>query len=211
MSSLKIQFDFLLHVNSQNGYEDEIERLGYKIYYTNPMHVKGLFHYVKDMEKLIKENGPYDVVHIHMDSLGGIVALAAKMAGIKHIICHSHSTGVKKTGNCVLLICRALFRLCNVQRVACGSAAGMALFGKRKYVILNNSIDVKGYAHLNESDFIAIRKELNIPIEAKVVVHVGRFDKAKNQMYVVQLADVILKDNPNVYFVFAVPVLCLRR
>ena len=62
-----IQFDFLCCTNDFKtaDYDQEIELLGGHIYKIALPSIFKIFNHIKDLKKVICENGPYDAIHIH--------------------------------------------------------------------------------------------------------------------------------------------------
>lgn len=82
----EIQFDFVSYSPNKAYYDDEILKLGGRIFHLNKTTS------VKQLMKVIKENGPYDVIHSHTLFHCGIANLAGKLAGIPVRIAHAHTT-----------------------------------------------------------------------------------------------------------------------
>lgn len=74
----KIQFDFLVHYKKRFYFDDEIEKLGGKIYRFSFMEDKNIFKYIHKLNHFFKEHKEYRVIHAHMGSLGGIYLNIAK-------------------------------------------------------------------------------------------------------------------------------------
>ena len=76
------------------------------------------------------------------------------------------------------------------------------MFGKNvKFVVLPNAIDTDAYVFSNDKR-ILIRKELGLPENAFVIGHVGRFSKVKNHRFIIELCELVLKQNRNTYVLF---------
>ena len=90
---MDVQFDFVC-MYDKIAYEDEIKKLGGKIYYI-PNVKKNYQGYVKQLKRILRET-KYDVVHVNMLSAANIVPLriAGKM-NIPKVIAHSHSSPVR--------------------------------------------------------------------------------------------------------------------
>ena len=63
----KVQFDFLVHYEERCFYDDEIERLGGKIYRLSFREDSNIFNYCKSLNAFFREH-KYLVVHGHMAS-----------------------------------------------------------------------------------------------------------------------------------------------
>ena len=85
----QFQFDFLYFTNKKCDYDDEILKLGGKIYRVlgkNPLDR------MKKTIKLLKNNQQWDTVHAHMLFNNAFHIYAAYRAGVSQRISHSHST-----------------------------------------------------------------------------------------------------------------------
>lgn len=192
----KIQFDFITFSSGKGDYDDEIISLGGRIIpiiASNP---------VSRMSKLIKflRNHPeYQIVHAHMLLSNAFHLLAAKKAGVKHRISHSHSTSNGKTGlvnktyeKWSLLINRNL----STHKIACGDLAAHYLFGSTKDVlILPNAVNVDEMIEISktshnyiEDNFSHAIKNLGIKI-----IQVGRLSKVKNHDFSLEIAKELKK------------------
>ena len=87
----QMQFDFLTHYKERQFYDDEIERLGGRIYRLSVREDKNPVKYLKELKKFFREHQEYEIVHGHMDSLGLFYLEAAKLSGIDNRIAHAHT------------------------------------------------------------------------------------------------------------------------
>tara|TARA_R110002012_G_scaffold321781_1_gene551364 strand:- start:1799 stop:2893 length:1095 start_codon:yes stop_codon:yes gene_type:complete len=67
-----------------------------------------------------------------------------------------------------------------------------------QYGIVYNGIDQFSFLTTKKD----LRKELNIPLNAFVVGHVGRYNIAKNHSTLIKVAFELCKNNSNIYFIF---------
>lgn len=195
----KVQFDFLVESTSRIIDKDKIESIGGHVViipsYKNPLK------YVQTLTKIFKEN-KYDIVHSNMNTLSYFTLKAAKRAGIKVRIAHSHSTSNPNefTRNFIKNTLRPLSKKYATNYFACSELAGRYLFGdktfdKGKVIVINNGIDVDKFKY-NEEYNISLRKELNISPTTKVIGHVGRFVSQKNHTYLIDIfKEIHDKDN----------------
>lgn len=192
----KIQFDFLTHREKPGAYEEEIIKLGGKIYRAPRLYPKNYFSYFRFMKNFFNEHSEYKIVHSHIDAMSFMPLLAAKMNNIPIRIAHSHSNSIEKDYKFVLkeLFRFALPKVAN-EYMACSEIAAKYLFGKRETIILPNAVDAeKFYFNSNYRD--NIRKELKID-NSFVVGHVGRMDKVKNHEYLLAVFKELLMIDSN--------------
>ncbi|MBS7146771.1 MAG: glycosyltransferase family 1 protein [Intestinibacter bartlettii] len=197
----KIQFDFVVHTDSICDFDDEIKSLGGKIYNCPRFTGTNLVSYIKFWNEFFKEHKEYKIIHGHIGSSASIYLKIAKKNGL-FTIAHSHSggfdIGIKGT---MYRVFSYPTRFIADYFFACSENAGISRYGKRVvnnktiFSVLKNAIDVNQYA-FSEEIRDKKRKELNL--ENKFVIgHVGRFDKAKNQEYLVEIFKLIAKKNEN--------------
>lgn len=204
------EFDFLYYTAETSYFDDEIIKLGGKIIRTSSPTKGSYFRLIKNLRRVIKENGPYDVIHIHTMLNSGLVALAAYKEGIPVRIVHSHST---QGGDSTTLLYKTYEKLMkNAIRkyatdfVGCGKEAAVYLFGKRllekKVVIIPNSINLERYIDSTALDPITIKEALGIPLKKKVVAQIGAFKDVKNHIFTLDIIKKIKQKNKDLVFIF---------
>ena len=195
----KVQFDFLVECTSKIINKEEIEKMGGKIIIIPSM--KNIFKYEKQLKSIFKENN-YDIVHAQKSTLNIFPLYAAKKAGIKVRISHSHSTSnkIEWKRNIIKNILRPFSKLYATDYFACSELAGRYLFGNKtfdqgKVTIINNAIDINKFK-FNEEFRSQIRKKYNI--ENKFVIgHIGRFVTQKNHSFLIDIFYEYQMINPN--------------
>ncbi len=194
----KIQFDFICDSDSTNIPYEEIEKLGGRVILVPPY--QKVFKYIKELKKVFKENN-YKIVHSHINTLSVFPLYAAKKAGVKVRIVHSHSTTNKKEKkkNLMKQVLRPLSKIYATDYFACSELAGRWLFGNKIYdegkvFILNNAIDVENFAY-NEKIRKEKRKELKIKDSTLVIGHIGRFVAQKNHTFLIDIFNEVHKKN----------------
>lgn len=193
------QITFLTYNDFKYDFEDEILKLGGKIIrISNPNNVSILKH-IKELYKAIKKEQP-DVLHCNTHLNSGYVLLAAKLAKIKIRICHSHSTSPALANNISkkikLHIGRLLINTFSNKKIACSTEAGEALFGKTKFDIVTNGIEINKYKYNNKIKK-EYRQQLKISEAELVIGHIGRLDTPKNHKYLLQIFNEVLKEKPD--------------
>lgn len=202
MDKNEIQFDFVNITNKKLCFQDEILSLGGKIYnvtsyYKHPMK------YIKELKRIIKENN-YEVVHCNMNSAVFLYPLiAAKLAKAKTIISHSHNSSSDKGFLKAVLhaINKHFIPLFANKYFACSNKAGAWFFSKKtmqsnKYHSINNAIELDNYV-FNEKVRKEKRKELQMEDNTLVLGHVGRFNKQKNHLFLIDIFNEVQKKQPN--------------
>lgn len=194
-----IQFDFI-SMFPKLAYEDEILSMGGKVYHTSDARKKP-FCFYKEMLQILK-NGKYDVVHVNMLSAANIVPLiAAKKAGIKKIIAHSHNSSTPGlVRNILHRINRPIIPCYANSFFACSNLAGEWLFqkkvlNKKQFHVIPNAMNLNTFQFCTK-EREEIRKELDL--EGKFVIgHVGRFEEQKNHSFLIEVFHEVSKERQN--------------
>lgn len=194
----KVQFDF---INTYDNlcFGSEILKLGGNIY-NLPSEKSNPYKYFKQLKNIMKK---YKIIHINMLSAANILpVMAAKAAGVKHIIVHSHNSntpsGVLRK---VLDKLNRNYLMKNATEFwACSRLAGEWLFGLsicsgNKFKLIYNAVD-SSFFNYDMRNRKKIRKELNIDNKF-VIGHVGRFCYQKNHDFLIRMFNLYLKTNPD--------------
>lgn len=195
----KIQFDFMVHRMERGDYDDEIEAMGGRIYRMPQIKPGNYRKYFKELDRFFEEHSEYKVVHSHINENSAFVLRAAKKAGIKCRISHSHLAGLPLDYKLPFRIYARMNLNKNVNKFfACSEEAADWLFGKKvrtteDIVVFKNAIDCNEFKY-NEEKRNIVRKELNIQ-DRFVIGHVGRFNPQKNHSFLIDIFYEIHKSN----------------
>lgn len=173
--------DFIINREIDPKYERELKLYDGNLYILNRN--KNLFLYSLELLKIINRN-KYDFVHVHGNSASMIFeTLPAKLLGVKQIAVHSHNT----TCNSIRLhkFLNPLFQHTFNIALACGEQAGYWMFGKKKFQVLKNGIEIEKF-RFSEQDRQQLRNTI-INSEDFVLGHVGAFNPAKNHTFLIDL------------------------
>lgn len=194
----KIQFDFL--VNRQGIFDEEIKTMGGKIYYIPALQEIGQAKYEKILDKFFVEHKEYKIVHSHLNQVTGLILERAKRANIPIRISHSHSS--KSPKNIIIrnyknYLGKKIRNNANFY-FACSKLSADWLYKgySENATIIKNAIDVKKFIY-NEEVRKETRKSLNINKDTLLIGHIGRFDKAKNHLFLLKIFKEIIKKNEN--------------
>lgn len=193
----KYQFDFLLFSEDKGFYDEEAKQLGSNLFYTNNLSSVGIIQYIKQLITFFKNEQP-DVVHSHMDWLGGFIAYAAYKAGIKKIVIHSHANQKMFEHSIVrkllININKYLIKKYATHCLACSKEAGESLFNK-EFEVLLNGVDVDRYVNPNRLLIEELTKEFNIKEDEIILGNVGSLSGNKNQSFLIKLLAELRKEN----------------
>lgn len=160
-------------------------------YFLPDLKQNGLIKYYTTLKSFFKKHNKYDAIYSHVANQSIFIFHEAAKYGIRNFALHSHATvsssnKLKKMINDVLtfFIKRKL-----TYRVACSDLAGLSMFGKRKFDVVNNAIDYKKFNFCID-DRDSIRKSLNISGEF-LIGFIGRFAPQKNIFFFAELAKIL--------------------
>lgn len=189
-----INFGYVSINSPSKEFVERLDALNCKLYVV-PRKIRDIIEYIKCLSVLARE---YDVIHVHGNSATLTIELfAAKLAGVKYRIAHSHNTKCKMVFADKLL--RPLFyKLCN-GRLACGKEAGRWLYGNRNFEIIKNGVNTSKFRFDIEKRN-AIRNSKGW--QDKIVIgHVGNFVEAKNHRFILDVIKSAIFKNDNIRLV----------
>lgn len=182
----KVQFDFLVHRSYKADYDEEIERLGgriYRISMLNPFSAA----YRRELDTFFKLHPEYSIIHVHQDCMSSVILKAAKNNHVKVRIAHSHSSSQDKNMKYFIkMLYRRQIPKYATDLMACGNKAGKWMFSGADFHILNNAIDSKQYV-FDSNKRKKIRSCYGIKEQEIVIGHVGRFSPPKNHEFLIQV------------------------
>jgi glycosyltransferase involved in cell wall biosynthesis len=195
----KYQFDFLVTRDEKGVFDEEIERMGGKIYRIPSVKKVGLYKFTKNIDTFFKDHKEYKVVHCHMNTWSGLFLNIAKRHEVPVRIAHSHSAqqGHKNLSrkalaeNTLKMFMKKYINKGATHFWAVGHAAGEWLYGseisKTKMKVLPNAKDLELYKY-NPGQRESIRKELGISSDDTILLgHVGSFTPVKNHTFLINL------------------------
>jgi glycosyltransferase involved in cell wall biosynthesis len=200
----KYQMDFLVHTTDPGAYDEEVRSLGARIIPcltpSNPLQ------YALNFRRVLREYGPYDVVHSHVHHYSGYVLMLAAVAGVQVRIAHSHTAAPEQSASAIrrayLKLMRNLIKHHASAGIVVSSFAGNSLMPDWRedvrWHLLPCGIETKPFDA--EVDHAQVRKQLGIRPGAPVVGHVGRFVGVKNHKLILRIAEELLKLEPRAVF-----------
>lgn len=195
----KVQFDFLVHRDEVGAYEEEIKKLGGRIYRLPAIHPLNYFKYRKEASKFLLGHPEYKIIHGHFSELGCWLYRQASKRAVPNIIVHAHNYPTT-------LDLKSIFRWYWKHRMrryvthyfSCSQVAANWLFGKRpkrEVIEMWNAIDLDKFAY-NQELALELKSRLGLS-ESFVIGHVGRFNVQKNHSFLIDIFNEIKKQKEN--------------
>lgn len=199
------EIDFLTYFDTCY-YEEEYCKTG-KVYKVS-LRRRHPFRSKKETKKLLKEQGKqYDYIWIQMSSASNIdVQKYAKKYTNAKIISHSHAIQAETEGVTHAILIKVLHRI-QIKKlwdftdyaIGCSEEALNYLFGKDFHGdkrVVCNGVELSKYCY-DDIYRINFRKSNGIPLDSKIIGHVGRFVPVKNQKFLVNVFLEYKKLDPN--------------
>lgn len=188
----QIQFDFVTFTNEAGDYDREIRELGGRII---PVLANNPIKRMLKLQQFIKTHPEYEIVHAHTLLSNAFHLLAAKSAGVKYRISHSHSTSnsysspARKVYEKWALITN---RRVATHKIACGNLAAEYFFGTTKGIwLLPNAVDIKKMSEVAKRSVDYINQEFND--SGLKIIQVGRLTEVKNHQFSLEIAKELKK------------------
>lgn len=191
----QLQFDFL---TQRPGELDEVVRaMGAEVHCLAKTQ-----HYADDLLSFFSAHPEYRVIHAHTHAEMGMVLRQARRAGVPHRIAHSHNS---RSDLPAIMKCYKLLSSWSIEQhanhfVACSTEAAAWLFPRKHGAaqVWRNGIDVQHF-QFDPGKRRAVRSQLRIPENAKVVCHVGRLARQKNHRRILSLLNQLTRQDESIY------------
>jgi glycosyltransferase involved in cell wall biosynthesis len=193
----KIQFDFLVEYKQRQFYDDEIEKLGGRIFRSSFHEDYNPYRFKHFLKQFFANHPEYRVVHCHAYTIGAWVLRAAYEAGIPVRIAHSHNNNMTLEPLLPFkLIMRRRFPAYATELMAASTEAGNFLFGKLPFIVVRNAIDISSFC-FDQTVRDQVRSELGFTDNDFVIGNVGRLEQQKNQKFLLDVFSELQKKQPN--------------
>ncbi len=190
----RFRLDFAVHTDQPAAHDNEARALGARILPCLSPHRP--LRYLRNLRRILRSEGPYDVVHSHVHHFSGIVLCQAHRCGVPTRLAHSHSdtsgpdraAGMARRG--YLKLTERLVRRHATLGLAASGKAATALFGSGwrddpRWRTHYCGIDLQPFRETSDRDLL--RREIGLPLDATVVGHVGRFVPPKNHRFLLDV------------------------
>jgi len=199
----QVALDFLVHDRVPGAYDAEIRARGSKIFVCE--NHRNIWRQFWGLRRVLRDHGPFDAVHSHVDYFSGVIVLLARLLGVRIRIanCHNdhpavdHSIPLRR--RLYILVMKRFIDWFATAGVAPSRAAAAALFGPEwqsdsRWGVQSVCIDLHRFSYPAEQR--DVRAELNVPADAIVFGHVGRFVEQKNHDFLIRLAEILVSSEP---------------
>lgn len=203
MSDQGIAMDFLCLEDVESMFIEHIRTKGGRYLVLPQQNHKPTAENLHFIRRLMQDN-TYDIVHVNI--VFGLAYHILKLAKQQHIavrILHAHNPRESNGWKNTIRFYRYNFRCnsCATHYIACTAHAGKSVFGRRRYTVIPNAVDVSRFTFDPDA-----RKHLRkrFGIEEKWVVGVSaRFADQKNPFFTIDIFDEIHRRDQNTVLLWA--------
>lgn len=204
--SQRFEHHLLVRTDEEESFTAAFREAGIPVlvcsHFTNPVR------YAADLKMLVRQHGPYDILHVHGSSFSGLLTLAlAKAAGIPTTIVHSHNDVRPHLQDHGYLYRAYVAGVLKAYRALADSGfaasilAAESMFGAgweqdSRWELLYYGVDLKPFTKPKDA---ALRGQLGISADAFVIGHVGRFHEQKNHAFLVEVVAAAKARRPEVH------------
>ena len=210
-SNLDIRFAIACH--GKQHHEERVLNQGGVIYRTNDLNgIKNILKHFFSLIKLLKKEGPFDVVHSHIDFFNGINMVAAFIAGVPIRVAHAHNTNSAHTQNeapslgikMYRKVMRILVNTFSTSRLGCCREANIYLYGQNlgnddNSIVIHNGVDIEKFSYKNCPPI----ENVSIDKEKINLITIGRICEQKNSKFIVEIINELskIRDDIHLYWV----------
>ena len=161
-------------------------------------------HYIQERLLKIIQELKAKTIHVHLPILKHLKPIASRINGVKlFYTCHSESSRLFNTNNRAEEFDAAMFLMKNngLKLIALHDKMRMelnAMFSVDNTIVVHNGVDVDRLANVSDCRK-DILHQLNIPDDAFVVGHIGRFSAPKNHMFLLDIFDALKDKQRNAF------------
>lgn len=162
---------------------DNFKKIGFQCK-TLPNRRKHVFLYMISFFRLLRDQR-YDIIHVCGSS--GLMAIELAISRYLKIpvrICHSHNTMTQHPFLDKFL--RPIMLMMANTYLACGKDAGKWLYGNKEFIIIPNGKKITNY-EFDQVKRNTLRFNLGLKENQIALVHIGRFNKQKNHVKLINI------------------------
>ena len=203
------QFDFAVHNEQPGSLDAEFRELGSRVLIVDAPK-KSPLTYRRQLASLIRNNGPFDIVHSHVHFFSGITLGVAADCGVPIRMAHSHVDGRPQEREANIFrkayywfMRRRIYRYAK-SGLACCTTSAASLYGEnwaadRRWQILPYGLEFSRFAHAPDRQKYC--QNLGIPPQRLVVGQVGRLATQKNHPFAIQVVRELIDRGLDIHYV----------
>lgn len=201
----RFQIDFVVHTMEECAYDDEVRLLGSKIIPCLSPSQPWL--YARNFKRILREHGPYDIVHSQLYFFDGFVLRLAHQQRVPVKISHIHPLKDIKDKNLLRPIYRSIMtkwiakyatHILSPSNNSLESFQNICDCSNKHTHILYNGVELERFK--KSVDKIAIRQKYGLPTDKPIVIYIARLVPHKNHEQMLRIAQQINQNEILVHF-----------
>lgn len=143
----------------------------------------------------------FDVVYTHLFLANFIVRGLAVLSGVPHILAFEHSAYFNKSKWQIFsdkILAFFTDKIIVSTKAVAEFTANQESISKDKFEVILNPFSVPSKESVCSK---SLKKEAGLPENCFVAMSLGRFSKEKGQIYFIEAAERVIKENNNIYFI----------
>lgn len=210
----RVRFDFLVSVDD-GPLVREVQELGSKVHLVpfsrSPIPWSFGNPYLNGVRNVLRRDR-YDVVHVHQFDLAGEILKIASEEEVPGRIMSVHATEYENPRFYRRFAHRQwgrpwIFRYARMI-LPCSDAVGLSFCGdgfrtdsrvETLYTGIDTALFHEAIGRRQDGLRESLCREFNIPLDARVVGHIGRFTRQKNQFFLLELLDTLMRNENDLY------------
>ena len=210
----KFKIDYFLTLGKNEYHKDSIKELGGNIFNIN--NIKLRKHFMNKLKiffstiNILKNNGPYNAVHIHNCKGMSSILLASWICRVPIRITHSHNAFYPKSKSFKLqtkikiadIIRKIYINIFSTNKLGCSQEACKSMYGNKCFKdkrteIIFNGIDLEKF-NIKNYDKEELIKKYKVTKENINFINIGRYSEEKNQLFFIDIFYELSKKRNNV-------------
>ncbi|HWJ77147.1 MAG TPA: glycosyltransferase [Niallia sp.] len=211
----KYRFDYFLTIGDSNYYKTDVEKLGAKVFniksQKTPLLVPKSFKIFYLVMKVLRREKLYDAIHLHQCKGINSILLAAYLSKVPVRVVHSHSSTMLSKPNIFLnfkmkiysFVRKFFLNLFATHKLGCSKNACESMYGSKCFSdirtkVIYNGINLKKF---NKDKYALkdVSKTYMVNKEKINFINIGRFDKVKNQLFLIKVFHDLTKMREDVH------------
>lgn len=202
-SRKRIQFDFMVNRDREHFFSKEAKGYGSKIFSAGSP--SNFIKYFRNMMHVIRESGPYDVIHCHQAPIHGYILFLAWLARVPVRVAHARSAFDWGESQFKWIHRASRFLIWHFANLGFGVSSNAldSMLGKKwkydpRFQVLYSGIVLNSF---DENVRHEVRRNLGVTEDTTVIGHVGRFSRMKNHEFFIRVAKELIELEPHWEFV----------
>ncbi|WP_415333596.1 glycosyltransferase, partial [Clostridium perfringens] len=188
------QFDYICYENPNESIKNFLKKNKSKVFVINRLRDNNPLKYIKQIRKIIKENGPYKAIHVHTSLFIWLACYAAKKEKIHIRIGHAHGSKIQ-TKSISIKIFNSFLKYLNrrycTKMLTCAELSGKTNFGADYKFLPNFLIEEEYLKKIDKNK--NYYDDFSISRTSKILAYIGYIGGEKNTRFLVDVLEKLVQ------------------